>query len=109
MDEVKFVIKTLFVSIIVLFALQIKVGNSTVETQALEWIETSSTTRYLQNVAAGAVLAIRNAGKTASGYLGKTFQQDTKEANRASRFNFDFKRSPQAARTQQHHQSEGEQ
>jgi len=100
MDEVRFVLKSLVITIIALALMQIKVGNSTVETEALHWIETSSVTRYLQNVSAGAVLAIRNAGQAATDFIAKTFSQNN-ETNRASRFNFELKRSPQSSKNQQ--------
>jgi hypothetical protein len=95
MDEIKFVIKNLIVTVVLLLALQVKVGANTLEYQAITLIETSSVTRYLQNVAQGAVLAIRNAGKATSDFVSRTFQQQ--ETQRASRFNMEFKRSPQSA------------
>ena len=101
MDEIKFVLKSLFITLIVLMLMQIKIGSSTIETETLHWIETSSVTRYLQNVSAGAVLALRNVGQSASQFITQTFNQN--ETNRASRFNFELKRNPQAGR-QQHNQ-----
>lgn len=98
MDEFMFVMKSLLVTVILLFCLQIKINNVTAETHALEWIEGSSVTRYLQNVAGGAVLGIRNLGRSVSQYMNSTFQgkDHQRETNRASRLSFEFKRSPEA-------------
>ena len=103
MDEFKFVMKTFLITIFILFLLQIKIGTSTVEVEALRWMETSPVTRYLQNVSAGAVLAIRNAGQASSEFITKTFSHQS-DTNRASRFNFELKRSPQTNRNQQQNQ-----
>lgn len=96
MDEVKFIVKSLVITLVVLMLMQIKIGVSTVETETLQWIETSAVTKYLQNVSAGAVLAIRNGAQASSEFIAKTFNQSDANTNRASRFNFEFKRSPQS-------------
>lgn len=96
MDEFKFILKSLVITFVVLMLMQIKVGTTTVEIETLHWIETSAVTKYLQNVSAGAVLAIRNGAQTTSDFIAKTFNQTDANSNRASRFNFEFKRNPQS-------------
>jgi hypothetical protein len=95
MPELMFVLKAFLVSVIITVCLQIKVGNSSIESQASLWLQTSSLPVYLTKVSQGAVLAIRNAGGAAKDFVGKTFNRDSGSA-RAGRLNLQFKRSPTA-------------
>ncbi len=92
MPEVMFVVKSIFIALIVTICMQIKVGTSTIETHALMWIQSSSISQYVQGVSSGGVLAIKNASKTVSGFISKTFGND-QWSQKAGRLNFDFKRS----------------
>lgn len=94
MDEVKFILKTLVLTVVVLLLMQIKIGHMTIETQVLYWIETSPLTSQLQKVSGGAVLAIRTATQEITNFVAKEFAPS--ETTRASRLGFEFKRSPQA-------------
>lgn len=92
MPEVMFVIKAFAISLVLTVCLQVKVGNSSLETHADNWIRTSSLPIYLQKVSEGAVLAIRNASGAAKDFLGQTFGKEN-TTQRAGRLNFEFKRS----------------
>lgn len=98
MPEIAFVIKSIFIAVLVMIGLQYKIGNTTLEQRAHAWIQTSSTALYLQQVASGAVLAIRNASGMATGFVSKTFNSDF-STQKASRLNLEFKRSQQYQET----------
>lgn len=64
MDELKFVMKCLLLTMILVVLMQVKVGASSIETYSFQWLRTSSTSQYLQSVAAGGAMALRNLGET---------------------------------------------
>jgi|SRR6476646_1597793 hypothetical protein len=94
MPELNFVLKSLAIAVVVTICLQVKVGSATLENHAYQWMRTSSVPHFVEDVSSGAVLAIRNAAKASSDFVGKTFGHDS-SLQRAGRLNFDFKRSPQ--------------
>jgi hypothetical protein len=98
MDEVKFCLKSLAAAILVVFLLQIHVGGQTLEQHAHGWIETSPVAHYLEKVAEGATLAIRNTGKSVSQMTAHAFGGS--DTQRASRMNLDFQRSPAVVKKQ---------
>jgi hypothetical protein len=98
MDEVKFCLKSLFAAVLVVLLLQIHVGGETLETHAHNWIQTSTVSHYLEKVAGGATLVIRNTGKSVSQFAGQAFGGG--ETQKASRLNFEFQRSPTVIKRQ---------
>jgi hypothetical protein len=97
MLEVTSVVKSFFFALLIVICMQVRIGSSTLETHAQEWIHTSSIALYLQEVADGATLMIHNAGHSVSDFVGKTFGHHAiggAETQRAGRLNFSFKRSP---------------
>lgn len=58
-SEVFSLLKTLLLAIVILFLMQFKVDNQSIENRVENWIERSPTSLYLQSVAAGAVNLIR--------------------------------------------------
>lgn len=94
MPEVMFAVKALVLAIVITVLMQVKAGNSTIETHAQLWIQTSSITQSIQKVSSGAVLAIRNGAKTASGFVSKTFGKDP-STQKAGRLQFNLERSQQ--------------
>jgi len=92
MPEVMFVLKSLVIAVVVMMGLQVKVGNTSIEQQAHQWIQTSSVGTYLQSVAAGAALAIRNAAGMTTDFVSSTFNND-QTTQKAGRLNMNFKRS----------------
>lgn len=94
MPEVMFVIKGLVIAIVITVLMQVKAGQSTIETHAQLWIQTSSITQSVQKVASGAVLAIRNGAKAGSDFVSKTFGKDP-TTQKAGRLQFDLQRSQQ--------------
>lgn len=102
MPEVKSVIKSFFIALLIVIGLQVKVGSATLENHAQEWIHTSSIAFYLQDVADGATLMLHNVGHSMSDFVGKTFGHHAvngAETQRAGRWNFSFKRSPASEQT----------
>ena len=98
MAEVKFCLKSLVAAILVVLCLQIHMGNQTAEQHLQTWLETSPMARELQKVAEGGALAIRNATKSVSQLANKAM--GSSEAQKASRLNMEFQRSPLALKKQ---------
>lgn len=94
MPELMFVLKSLIIAFVVAICMQVKIGTYSIESHANHWIRTSSIPIYLEEVSAGAVLAIRNVVKKSSDFMGKTFNHES-AVQKAGRLNFEFKRSPQ--------------
>ncbi len=94
MSELFFVIKSLFVSLLILLSLQIKVGPETMESHFTEWVEKSWVTNQLQTVSKGMALALEDGAKKISGSLRKAFGNTNPQVENASRMNFEFKRNP---------------
>ena len=95
MPEIMFVLKAFLVAIVLTVCMQVKVGNSSIESQASVWLQTSSLPIYLTKVSQGAVLAIKNASGSAKDFVAKTFNKDS-GSQRAGRLNLEFKRKPAA-------------
>lgn len=66
MFDFLFFIKTLLASLLVVAFLQIKIGETTMEEHATDWIRTSVLTMPLQGVAAGGVQIIRDSTRWVS-------------------------------------------
>ena len=81
-------------SFVIVLAMQVKVSNVSIEEHAEGWLRTSSIPQYLQKVADGAALAIRNATHAVANYT--THALGANEGQRASRLNIDLQRSPAA-------------
>jgi hypothetical protein len=60
MSELLFVIKCLIITVLLTVAMQVRMGNSTVEQQSQWFLQKSPTSVYIQTVAAGGALALRN-------------------------------------------------
>jgi uncharacterized membrane protein len=60
MSEVYFVLKAFAVTIVLVFVMQMKVGNSTIEERSLNWMHHSGAIESLRGVADGGVLAVTN-------------------------------------------------
>jgi hypothetical protein len=106
MPEIAFVIKSFVIAVLVVICLQVRIGSTTLENHAQEWIHTSSVALYLQEAADGASLMLHNAGHSASEFVARTFGHRATggfETQRAGRLNFFFKRSP--ANEQTHNRS----
>ncbi len=60
MSELMFVLKSFLLTVIFVIALQVKVGNSSLEQHSQRWLQKSSVSLYVQSVASGGALALRN-------------------------------------------------
>lgn len=92
MGEFFFVVKSLLATIVILFIMQIRIGGVTLETSAHNWIQTSPIAKQLEKVAAGGVLAVRNAAKSLTDISAQAVNNT--DVQKASRFDFEIKRSP---------------
>lgn len=59
MGEVKFVLKCLLVTCLIIVAMQIRIGHRSVESYAFNWLRYSEISKQVQGVAAGGVMALR--------------------------------------------------
>lgn len=60
MSELIYSLKCLFFTVILVAAMQLKVGGRSLESISYEWMRYSKVSIYIQSVAAGGVLAIKN-------------------------------------------------
>lgn len=104
MGEVVFILKSLVLTVLLMMFLQVKVGSTSIEQQTEQWLQTSQISLYMQKVASGAVLFIRNTSKVASDLVAKTFNGMATET-RASRLNIEFKRNPKVEEQQKQSRS----
>ena len=106
MAELKFCLKAFVSSVLIVLALQIHVGGRSLELHAHDWLEQSQVAQYLEKVAIGATLAIKNSVKYVTQMSNQAFgsPEAQKEAHietsRASRLNLEFQRSPAATKNQ---------
>lgn len=103
MPELMFVLKSFAIAVAVTVFMQVKVGTATIESQTEDWMRTSSIPLYLQSVSGGAVLAIKNASKTTTDFISKKLGHSVQAdgSQKASRLNFEIKRSKAATATNQ--------
>ena len=60
MSELMFVIKSLIITALLTVAMQVRVGSSSLEQQSQWFLQRSPVSIYVQSVAAGGVMALRN-------------------------------------------------
>jgi hypothetical protein len=60
MSELMFVIKSLVITAVLTMFMQVRVGNSSLEQQSQWFLQRSPASVYVQSVAAGGALALRN-------------------------------------------------
>lgn len=60
MSEFIFVVKSLILTVLLVVFMQVKVGNSSLEGYSQAWLQRSSVSIYIQSVAAGGALALKN-------------------------------------------------
>lgn len=62
MEELKFVLKCFAATSLLIVLMQVKVGGNSIESYSFRWLQHSTASQYIQSVAAGGVMAIRNLG-----------------------------------------------
>jgi hypothetical protein len=62
MDELKFVLKCFAFTAVLVVLMQVKVKGHSVEQYSFYWLRTSTVSQYIQSVAAGGAMALRNLG-----------------------------------------------
>ena len=60
MSEFFFVMKSLVLAVLIVVFMQAKVGDSSLEGYSQAWLQRSSVSIYIQSVAAGGALALKN-------------------------------------------------
>ncbi len=60
MSELFYSFKCLFFTVVLVIAMQLKIDGRTIENVSYEWMRYSKVSIYIQSVAAGGVLAIKN-------------------------------------------------
>lgn len=60
MSELMFIVKSLVMTFLLTVLMQVKVGDSSLERQAQWYLQRSPVSIYVQSVAAGGALALRN-------------------------------------------------
>lgn len=100
MSEFGFVLKSLVLAIFITILLQFNFGSQTLEVHAYQWVKDSKVGPYLQNVAKGAVLLMKDAKTATTEFISDNFKSDSSEA-KASRLTFELKRSEAGEKSQQ--------
>lgn len=59
MEELKFVLKSLFFTAAIVVLMQVKIGGDSIENQSFHWLQKSGVSQYIQSVAAGGAMALR--------------------------------------------------
>ncbi|WP_413289588.1 hypothetical protein [Bdellovibrio sp. HCB337] len=60
MSEILFVVKCLVLTVLLTVFMQVKVGSASIEAYSQNWLQRSSVSIYIQSVAAGGALALKN-------------------------------------------------
>lgn len=60
MSELIFVVKSLVLASIIVVAMQVKVGSQSLESYSQWWLKKSTVSLYVQSVAAGGTLALKD-------------------------------------------------
>jgi hypothetical protein len=82
MEELKFVLKCFFFTMILIVLMQVKIGGAPIEGYCYRWLQRSTVSQYIQSVAAGGAMALRNLGHTVKEGVSSTvdgFQQGAHE------------------------------
>lgn len=72
MEELKFVIKCHFFTMLLVVLMQVKVGSASIEVHSFRWLQRSVVSQYIQGAAAGGAMALRNLGKSLKDGLAST-------------------------------------
>lgn len=84
MMDFLFFVKTFVLTIAIVLVMQIQVGQQTIETHAMGWVQNSAVTAPLNGVARGAAKAFRDVTTYVSSKVKKNTQKKKKEEARAS-------------------------
>jgi hypothetical protein len=92
-----FIIKSFFIAILIIFIMQVKWGETTIEEKSMSWIANSPIVAPLQDVATGGAKAIREFWKTVTSKVNAKFFKNDKGIQKAGArdLNFTLKRSEQ--------------
>lgn len=85
MSEFFFVLKCMLFTVLLVFVMQIKIGGTSLEDYSQWWLKKSSVSIYLQSVAAGGVLAVRNLTKTVKDSVSGTYDSYHQSSRQAGR------------------------
>lgn len=87
MGEMWFAFKTTVMTVVMVFFMQIKVGEFTIEENAYQWVKSNYLVVYLNEVSGGAVVAIREAYQGVTNHMTtkvkKTFKDEFQPGSRS--------------------------
>ena len=81
-----FFVKTFFLTIAIVLLMQIQIGRSTIENQAMSFVQNSAIVAPLNNVARGAAKLARDLTNKISAKVKKNTKKNHKEEARASSY-----------------------
>lgn len=82
MEELKFVLKCFLFTALLVVLSQVKIGGASIEAYSFHWLRQSTVSQYIQSVAAGGAMALRNLGTTVKDGVASTvdgFQEGAHE------------------------------
>lgn len=85
MSEVFFVFKTLLIAVLLIGAMQIKIGSSTVEQHSLKWMRQSSAILALRGVAESAAIVIETGYDWTKNFVDKQMGGKNSSRSRSER------------------------
>jgi hypothetical protein len=97
MGEIKFALKCLAATALLIMLSQVKVGNSSIEDYAQNWLRSSKVAQFVQNAARGGARLIQDGFQMGTKMISKS-EVPAMDSQRASRFNFEIKRSMSSTR-----------
>ncbi len=99
MGEIFTVIRTLAITAVIVFCMQVNIGGKSAEAHFVGWLRSSVITQQLNQVAHGAVLGAKRGVEKISQFVSKTIGRN-EQNSQASRLSFDLKRSDAYEREQ---------
>lgn len=96
MGEIFSLIKTAAWTVLFVMLLQVHIGALTIEEHISDWYSQSRYSRYMDEVAQGGALVVKNAYYSTASFIARTLgASGLSDTQNASRLNLEFKRSSQ--------------
>ncbi len=102
MSELFFIVKSIFLTLVVIILFQVKIGETTLEEKTIYWAQQSSVLQPLHEVAHGGVKVLRESWKVFFGNLNSKFFSSLNTSNMPGKrdLNLSLKRSEAFLRDQ---------
>jgi hypothetical protein len=89
MSDVLFFVKTFFLTIAIVLVMQIHVGDHSIESHAMSWVQSSAVVAPLNSVARGAAKMARDLTQTISISIKRNGKKNKKEEKNSSSSHYD--------------------